>query len=131
MTPSPTAIAETKPSDVYVTHYLTEGSVEWGMYDRPDFETPRHVWHAYCSGSDGDHRKRSVRNMITVTEDHCLSPGQNDDRPLDWACIGLTVRRRALEAVAMHMAMRGMIEDANECEVLSNELSTFSRCLKP
>ncbi len=59
--------------------------------------------------------------MITVTEDQYLSPGQSDDRPLDWACIGLTVRRRALEAVAMHMAMRGMIEDANECEAFGND----------
>lgn len=50
--------------------------------------------------------------MMKLVEDKPVSLlGAFDDRPMDWAGIGLAVRRRALEAVALHMTARGLAAD--------------------
>ena len=50
--------------------------------------------------------------MMKLVKDESVSLlGAFDGRPMDWAAIGLAVRRRALEAVALHMTFRGLAPD--------------------
>ena len=62
--------------------------------------------------------------MMKLVEDKPVSLLRaSDDGPMDWAGIGQAVRRRALEAVALHMTVCGLASDAKTHEAGSDDPS--------
>jgi|GEM_PF-5099464 len=64
--------------------------------------------------------------MIKVRDDLTASTRDFDAVPMDWTRIGRAVRRRALQAVATHLAARGLEEEASKCEAVSRQSSVVS-----